>query len=291
MLSWAKAEWAEIDSLRWSTTTKQLSGLHWQNEYWRRPISAGTGPSMEYHSQTGDWTLRLSLLNWFITKSVKKDPNWRKSTLHRQAIHLSLITTLQNKLLRCMGEWIQNGTTSTYSFSVTEKTYSEEYEQNYREDTPAAFKSMVKEVRSPPPWLCLASKGNQKWKPIQMGLNFSLSCMLAHTHIAGRSHRLVTCRHDWKYRLCGKSEIASVGLMNSGQNHFRQPQQRINTVIVINGNKIGFSPEIIIAFAHLLRPVPTSPNLCFFCYSCSLSLFPLPPIVCTPPSLTPFSFL
>lgn len=119
----------KIDSLRWSTTTKQLSGLCWQNEYWRRPISTGTGPNMKYHSQPGDWTLRLSLLNWFITRSVKKDPNRRnratcKSTLNRQAIHLSLITTLPNKLRRSMGG-NQSSTTRAYSFSVREKRYCE----------------------------------------------------------------------------------------------------------------------------------------------------------------------
>lgn len=54
ILSWAQAEWAEINTLRWSTTAKQLSGLRWQNEYWRRPINAGIGPSMKYHSQPGD---------------------------------------------------------------------------------------------------------------------------------------------------------------------------------------------------------------------------------------------
>lgn len=76
MLSWARAEWAEIDSLRWSTSTKQLSGQPLQKEYWRRPISAGTGPSRKHYSQPGDRTLRLSLLGWFITQAVKKDPNW-----------------------------------------------------------------------------------------------------------------------------------------------------------------------------------------------------------------------
>ncbi len=103
-------------------------------------------------------------------------------------------------------------------------------------------------------------KSNQRWKPIQMCLHFSLSRMLAHTHMQA-DHTLVNCRHDWKYRLCGKSDIVSVGLMNSGQNHFRQSQQRINIVIVINGNKIVFSPEIIIALSHLLCPVPTVPIL------------------------------
>lgn len=57
--------------LRWSTTTKQLSRLSWQNEYWRRPISAGTRPSLMYHGRPEDWSLRLSLLIWFITQSVK----------------------------------------------------------------------------------------------------------------------------------------------------------------------------------------------------------------------------
>lgn len=74
MLSRARAKGGEIDSLRWSTTTKQLSGLRWQNEYWRRPVSSGTGPSLRYHSQRGDWTLGLSLLNWFITQSINKIP-------------------------------------------------------------------------------------------------------------------------------------------------------------------------------------------------------------------------
>lgn len=79
--------------------------------------------------------------------------------------------------------------------------------------------------------------------------------------------------------------------MNSGQNHFRQSQQRINTIIVINGNKILFSPEIISAHSRLLCPVPTFPILCFLsCYSCSFSLFSLPPIVCTPPTMTSFFF-
>ena len=44
--------------------------------------------------------------------------------------------------------------------------------------------------------------------------------------------------------------------MDSGQNHFRQSQQRINTIIVINGNVIVFSPEIITAPSCLLCPVP-----------------------------------
>ncbi len=95
ILSWAQAEWARIDSLRWSTTTKQLSGLHWQNEYWRRHINTGTGPSMTHHSRPGDWTLRWSLLSWFMAQSVKKSPNWsnralHKSTLNRQPIRLNL---------------------------------------------------------------------------------------------------------------------------------------------------------------------------------------------------------
>lgn len=79
----------------------------------------------------------------------------------------------------------------------------------------------------------------------------------------GSSHRLVTCRHDWKYSLCGKSEIASVDLMNSRQNHFRHSQQRINTIIMINGNKIVFSPEIIIAHSlFLLLLTLSAPSHC-----------------------------
>lgn len=78
-----------------------------------------------------------------------------------------------------------------------------------------------------------------------------------HTHIyAGSSHRLVTRRHDWKYWLCGKSELVNVGLMNTGQNHFRPSQQRINTIIVINGDVMFFSSEIIIALSCLLCPLP-----------------------------------
>lgn len=87
----------ELKSILWGGVPrlKQLSGLHWQNEYRRRPISEGTGPSMKSHSQPGDWTLRLSLLSWFIARSVKKSPNWRnramhKSTINRQAICLNL---------------------------------------------------------------------------------------------------------------------------------------------------------------------------------------------------------
>lgn len=132
-----KQNGAEIDSLRWSTTTKQLSGLRLQNEYRRRPISAGMGPSLKHHSQPGDWTLRLSLLSWFITQSVKKDPKWRnrgmrKSTPHRQAIRLGLIITFQNKLRRSMGACIQESqnSTNTHSFSVTERRYIKEYERN-----------------------------------------------------------------------------------------------------------------------------------------------------------------
>ena len=51
MLSRAPGELAGIDSLRWSTATKQLSGPRRQNEYRRRLISAGPWPSVKHHSQ------------------------------------------------------------------------------------------------------------------------------------------------------------------------------------------------------------------------------------------------
>lgn len=52
MLSRARAKWAEINSLRWSTITKQLSGLCWQNAFWRGPIGTGTGPKSEAPQST-----------------------------------------------------------------------------------------------------------------------------------------------------------------------------------------------------------------------------------------------
>lgn len=82
----------------------------------------------------------------------------RKSTPHRQAIRLSLIVTLQNKLLRSRGEQIQqsqNSTTSTYSFSVTENRSREK--SDYK-DILAAFESTPKEAHCLFLWLCLVSK-------------------------------------------------------------------------------------------------------------------------------------
>ncbi len=104
-----------------------------------------------------------------------------------------------------------------------------------------AFKSTGKEARCPSPWLCLASKSNQKWKLIQMCLNFSLSCTVAHVHKqAAHTDCLLA-------DMIGNTGCAlSVGLMSSGQNHFRQSQQRINNIIMINGNQIIFTPDIII---------------------------------------------
>lgn len=117
-----------------------------------------------------------------------------------------------------------------------------------------------------------------------MRLNFSLSCMPARTY-AVSSHRLVTHRHDWKYRLSSESEIVSVGLMNTLQNHSRQSQQTINIIIMINGNRSVFRREIIIPLSHLcpLLPLP----LCLLILSSPFSFV----FVCTPPCLTSFSFL
>ncbi|CAB1459403.1 unnamed protein product [Pleuronectes platessa] len=55
--------------------------------------------------------------------------------------------------------------------------------------------------------------------------------------------------------MCGSSEIGSAGLMNSRQHRSRQTQQRIDAIIVINGNS---SPETITTPSHLC-PIPTSP--------------------------------
>lgn len=109
--------------------------------------------------------------------------------------------------------------------------------------------------------------------------------LIFHYHACLHTHTYMQAAHTgWLLAdmigILAVSEIASVGLMNSGQNRFRQSQQRINTIAVINGNKIIFTPENIIALSRLLCPVPLLS-----------SSFPLPSVVCTPPSLTSFSFL
>lgn len=48
---------------------------------------------------------------------------------------------------------------------------------------------------------------------------------------------------------------------SSGQNHFRRSQQRINTVILINWNRISFIPVIIIALFPSSLSNPASPFL------------------------------
>lgn len=74
-----------------------------------------------------------------------------------------------------------------------------------------------------------------------------------------------------------KPEIGPADLMNGVHNHFRQIAQRINTIIIIHGNRIVCIPGIIPS--HL-----SNPHL----FSACLNLIPFSVVVWTPLSLTPF---
>lgn len=106
----------------------------------------------------------------------------------------------------------------------------------------------------------------------QTCLNFSFSCTLEHRVL--QTYAGPIGNTGW---------AVSLGLMNSEGNYSWHSQRRINTLIRINGNRIIFSPDTVIALSHFC-------SLC--CYqqnSPSPSHHP-PAIVSASPFLTPFSF-
>lgn len=86
-------------------------------------------------------------------------------------------------------------------------------------------------------------------------------------------------RADWFLaNMIGNTGCAvSTGLIKSGQNYSRHSQQRIDTLIMMNGNRIIFSPDIVIALSH-------------FCSSCSCFSDPPSPSHCSPAIVSASAF-
>lgn len=201
------------------------------------------------HGQEAKWTVPPPIRRWKdeIESSLLICHQGCEEAICQFRVHASSPYTINNT---DMGEWIWGSRSSLYnlqrcfrnetsSFNVTEIQNRRHYGDGY----------------CPSTWLWLASKGNRRWTAIHRCA--SIFHFHARLHTYSLRH-MQAARADWFLaNMIGNTGCAvSTGLIKSGQNYSRHSQQRIDALIMINGNRIIFSPDIVIALSH-------------FCSSCS----------------------
>lgn len=176
---------AKIDSLRFCTANKQLSGLHWQNEYWRRPSARArsqvNGTTANQEMKGRDWVVLTNLSSrvWRSYMPVQSARFFALQNKPHGHERLNLRKSKQPLQSRC---------------------FRNETEIQNREDTIVIDTVLLRRYD----WPQKATGGEQQ---LQMCFNFSFSCTIAHIlsqTYAGSSRRLVSCKHDWKHWLCSK---------------------------------------------------------------------------------------
>lgn len=186
-----KKKKAKIDSLRFRTANKQLSGQHWQNEYWRRPSARArgqvNGTTAHQEMKGRDWVV-LPNLSSRVRRSYMPVQSARFFALQSKP-HGHEGLNLRKSKQPLQSRRFRNETSSVmWRKSKTEKTLWWWI---------LSFYVIMTGLKRQP-----EVNSNS-----QMCLNFSFSCTTAHTlsqTYAGSSRRLVSCKHDWKHRLCSK---------------------------------------------------------------------------------------
>lgn len=182
---------AKIDSLRFRTANKQLSGLHWQNEYRRRPSARARG---QVNGTTANQEMKER--DWVVLTNLSSRV-WRSY----MPVQSARFFTLENKPHGHERLKLRKSKQPSQSCCFRNQPSSVMWRKSKTERTLwwwiLSFYMIMTGLKRQP-----EVNSNS-----QMCLNFSFSCTIAHIlsqTYAGSSRRLVSCKHDWKHWLCSK---------------------------------------------------------------------------------------